>query len=211
MVQILRNMDAWCKDDWTTTTTQRHLNGWKKARQTLLRLILPEHNASTRVQLRLILPEHIASTKRTQKPSRPRAFKAAYHTYAHSTSKEETAVTWPIFAVLRRTDYKIESDEPLSIAHMHCAHSPLKEWIWVFLDSGSITFDSFSSFFHDFPYIHHYQINPFCIQFAHSQLNWWIWVVLPKARRVSEKHNDAQKVSRKDTTTRQLARSPLKL
>ena len=33
------------------------------------------------------------------------------------------AASKPIFAVLRRTDYKIESDEPLSIAHMHCALS----------------------------------------------------------------------------------------
>ena len=196
----------------TTGRPQQHRDIWTdEARQTLLRLILPEHNASTRVLLRLILPEHIASTKRTQKPSRPRAFKAAYHTYAHSTSKEETAVTWPIFAVLRRTEYKIESDEPLSIAHMHCAHSPLNESICLLFDSGSITFHSFSFFFHDFPYIHHYQINPFCIQVAHSPLNRWIWVVLPKAKRVSEKHSDDQKVSQKDTRTTQLARLPLKL
>ena len=121
------------------------------------------------------------------------------------------AASKPIFAVLRRTDYKIESDEPLSIVHIQCARSPLKDWIRVFLNSGSITLHSLSFFFYGFPDIHHYQIIPFCIQFAHSPLHRWIWVVLPKARRVSEKHSDAQKVSRKDTTTRQLARSPLKL
>ena len=37
------------------------------------------------------------------------------------------AASKPIFAVLRRTDYKIESDEPLSIVHIQCARSPLKE------------------------------------------------------------------------------------